>query len=302
MNIYTGCIPCFARQAVEAAEMATADHVLRKDIIRKALHALAELPYDKTPPHAGVVIHRIIKEMVGHIDPYAELKTLYNQRALDLYDEMKSIVARSHNRYETASRLAIAGNNIDFGIRSNSEHIDLHEMIDETLEKPLAINHMEQFAESLEHAALILYIADNAGEIVFDRILVEEIPDYQNRVVFVVKGGPILNDATMKDAHEAGLTDIVRVIDNGCDAPGTILEICNDAFIEELNRADLIISKGQGNYETLSDIPRNVFFLLKAKCPVIAGDLAVHVGDLILESLTVKNLHWNNSGVRQGHS
>jgi uncharacterized protein with ATP-grasp and redox domains len=148
---------------------------------------------------------------------------------------------------------------------------------------------------------LILYIADNAGEIVFDRILVEEIQDFENRVVFVVKGGPILNDATMMDAREAGLTDIVRVIDNGCDAPGTILELCNDAFIEELNRADLIISKGQGNYETLSDIPRNVFFLLKAKCPVIAGDLSVHVGDLILQSLAAINLQSDNVGVSPGH-
>ena len=290
MNIYTGCVPCFARQAVEAAEMATQDLELRQTIIRKALHALAELPYDKTPPHAGVVIHRIVKDMVGDIDPYLELKTTYNKKALALYDEMKETVARSFNKYETASRLAIAGNNIDFGIRSNSEHIDLHEAIYETLEKPLAINHLEQFITSLDHANLILYIADNAGEIVFDRVLVEEIPDYQNRVVFVVKGAPILNDATMTDAEEAGLTDIVRVIDNGCDAPGTIIELCNEPFIEELNRADLIISKGQGNYETLSDLPQNVFFLLKAKCPVIARDLGVQVGDLILESLAVKQL------------
>jgi uncharacterized protein with ATP-grasp and redox domains len=291
MNIYTGCVPCFARQAVEAAEMATDDQQLRQDIIRKALHALAELPYDKTPPHAGVVIHRIVKDMVGDVDPYEELKTIYNRRALDLFDEMKEIVARSHNRYETASRLAIAGNNIDFGIRSNSEHIDLHEVIDETLSRPLAINHLRQFSESLDQAQHILYIADNAGEIVFDRVLVEEIPDHRSRVLFAVKGGPILNDATMTDAEEAGLADIVRVMDTGCDAPGTIIELCSKPFIEELKRADLIISKGQGNYETLSDLPQNVFFLLKAKCPVIARDLDVQVGDLVLESLTLKKLH-----------
>lgn len=291
MKIYTGCVTCFARQAVEAAEMATDDEVLRQDIIRKALHALAELPYDKTPPHAGVVIHRIVKKMVGDIDPYEELKTIYNQRALDLYDEMKEIVAQSQNTLETASRLAIAGNNIDFGIRSNSEHIDLHEVIEETLERPLAINHLKQFGKSLDHATSILYIADNAGEIVFDRVLVEEIPDYQDRVTFVVKGAPILNDATMEDALEAGLADIVRVIDNGCDAPGTIIELCSEPFIEELKGADLIIAKGQGNYETLSNVPHNVFFLLKAKCPVIAHDLDVRVGDLILESLEEKKLH-----------
>ena len=291
MKIYTGCVPCFARQAVEAAEMATDNEALRQDIIRKALHALAELPYDKTPPHAGVVIHRIVKEMVGDIDPYEELKTLYNQRALDLYDEMKKIVAQSRNTLETASRLAIAGNNIDFGIRSNSEHIDLHEAIDETLARPLSINHLKQFGKSLDHETSILYSADNAGEIVFDRVLVEEIPNHRDRVTFVVKGSPILNDATMTDALEVGLTDIVRVIDNGCDAPGTIIELCSEPFVEELNKADLIIAKGQGNYETLSNLPHNVFFLLKTKCPVIARDLDVRVGDLILESLAEKKLH-----------
>jgi uncharacterized protein with ATP-grasp and redox domains len=290
MKIYTGCVPCFARQAVEAAEMSTEDQELRHAIIRESLHALADLPYNMPPPHAGVVIHRIVKNMVGNIDPYLGLKTTYNRRALDLYPEMKETVARSSDRFETAARLAIAGNNIDFGIRSNSDHIDLHDAIDETLGKPLAINHQKLFAESLEHADMILYIADNAGEIVFDRVLVEEIPDYRKRVIFAVKGAPILNDAIMQDAEEAGLTSIVRVIDNGSDAPGTITELCSESFIEELGRAELIISKGQANYETLSDVPRNVFFLLKAKCPVIAGHLGVHVGDLVLESLVQKRL------------
>ncbi len=289
MKIYTGCVPCFARQAVEAAEMSTNDPVLRQTIIRKALHALAELPYNKTPPYAGVIIHRIVKSMVGNIDPYRELKHIYNRKALKLYPAMKEMVAQSSNMLERAARLAIAGNNIDFGVRSNTDHIDLHEAIDETLNCPLAIDHMSQFAESLDMANKILYLADNAGEIVFDRVLIEEIPDYHERVVFVVKGGPVLNDATMTDAEEAELTGIVRVIDTGSDAPGTIIEMCSESFKKELYSADLIISKGQANYETLSEGPPDVFFLLKAKCSVIAGDLGVPVGGLVLESLVEKN-------------
>jgi uncharacterized protein with ATP-grasp and redox domains len=288
MKIYTGCIPCFARQAVEAAEMSTEDTELRQLIIRKALHGMAELPFDRTPPHAGMIIHRIVKNLLGNIDPYQALKALYNRKALSLYTEMKAIVARAENPIEKAARLAIAGNDIDFGIRSNSDHVDLHGVIDEALRRPLVIDHTARFTESLGQARRILYVADNAGEVVFDRVLVEEIQDFGERVVFVVKGEPVLNDATMRDAEEAGLTGIVRVIDNGSDAPGTIIETCSDSFLKELNHADLIISKGQGNYETLSDEPRNVFFLLKAKCPVIARDLGVQVGDLVLESLAVK--------------
>jgi len=268
--------------------MSTDDPALRQTIIRKALHSMAELPYDRTPPHAGMIIHRIVKNLLGDIDPYRDLKYTYNLKALNLYPEMKDIIARSRNRLETAVRLAIAGNNIDFGVRMGCDHVDLHGVIEEALQKPLVIDHTERFAESLEQNQNILYVADNAGEVVFDRVLVEEIPDFEERVVFVVKGEPVLNDATMQDAEEAGLTGIVRVIDNGSDAPGTIIETCSESFVRELNRADLIISKGQGNYETLSEEPRNVFFLLKAKCPVIARDLGVQVGDLVLESLALK--------------
>jgi uncharacterized protein with ATP-grasp and redox domains len=288
MKIYTGCIPCFARQAVEAAEMSTEDPELRQLIIRKALHGMAELPFDRTPPHAGMIIHRIVKNLLGDIDPYQELKAFYNRKALSLYSEMKAIVSNAEDPIETAARLAIAGNNIDFGIRSNDDHVDLHGVIEEALRKPLVIDHMERFTESLEQSHRILYVADNAGEVVFDRVLVEEIKDFEDRVVFAVKGEPVLNDATMQDAEEAGLTGIVRVIGNGSDAPGTIIETCSDSFLAELSRSDLIISKGQGNYETLSEEPRNVFFLLKAKCPVIARDLGVQVDDLVLESLAVK--------------
>jgi uncharacterized protein with ATP-grasp and redox domains len=288
MRIYTGCIPCFARQAVEAAEMSTDDIALRQTIIRDALRSMAELPFEKTPPHAGMIIHRIVKRYFGKIDPYKDLKDLYNRKALDLFPEMKGIVENADNRLETAARLAIAGNNIDFGYRSNNDHVDLHGVIEEALNKPLVIDHSKLFSESLREARRILYVADNAGEVVFDRVLIEEIPDHYERVVFAVKGEPVINDATIEDARAAGLTDIVSVIDNGSDAPGTIIETCSQSFIEELNRADLIISKGQGNYETLSDEHRNVFFLLKAKCPVIAADLGVRVGDLVLESLSLK--------------
>jgi hypothetical protein len=288
MKIYNGCIPCFARQVVEAAEMSTEDPGLRETIIREAMHSLAELPFDKTPPHAGLIIHRIVRNLLGDTDPYHHLKQLYNRRALALYPEMKDIVAGSPDRLLTAARLAIAGNNIDFGIRSNNDHIDLHEVIEETLALPLAIDHSRYFAEAVGTARSILYIADNAGEVVFDRLLIEEIPDHGDRVLFAVHGEPVINDATMEDAEDAGLTGIVRVIDNGSDAPGTMTETCSESFLHELNRADLIISKGQANYETLSDEPGNVYFLLKAKCPVIAAHMNLRVGDLILESLALK--------------
>jgi len=282
MKIYTGCIPCFARQAVEASEMATDNPELRERIIRAALKEIARLPFDRTPPYAGVIIHRIVRKMAGDVDPYKKLKTLYNRKALEYYPFMKKLVDDAKDRFETAVRLAIAGNNIDFGVRKNSDVIHMDKIIKDTLHAPFRINHLASFRQAVRKASRILYIADNAGELVFDRVLIEEIPDFSKKVMFVVKGHHVLNDATMQDAREAGLTDLVRVIDNGSDAPGTIVDECSEEFRKELADADLVIAKGQGNYETLSEENYRNFFLLKAKCPVIAGDLGVEVGDIVL--------------------
>jgi len=283
MRIYFDCISCFVRQAVEASEMSTKDTGLREKIIRAALKRISEIPYDKTPTHIGMEIHRIVRNNAGNIDPYEKLKKEYNKKALDLYPQMKKIVRNSENKIEIASRLAIAGNIIDFGIVISGNKINLSEIIKETLNKPFSINHLSYFKDALKSSKNILYIGDNAGEIVFDRILIEEISNYSKRITFAVKGQPVVNDVTIDDAKETGLTDIVHVIENGSDAPGTILEICNKGFIEEFKKADLIIAKGQGNYETLSEVNQKLFFLLKAKCPVVAKDLSVNVGDIILK-------------------
>jgi len=139
MKIYTGCIPCFARQAVEAAEMATEDPALREKIIQTSLRKISELPFEKTPPHMMMEFHRIIRDLVGDIGPYRGLKSLYNRKALEYYPSMKKIVSRSRNHLETAVRLAIAGNNIDFGIRANNDIIHIQEIIDEMLTMPFGL-------------------------------------------------------------------------------------------------------------------------------------------------------------------
>jgi len=157
-------------------------------------------------------------------------------------------------------------------------------LINETLNQPFAINNLPEFKKALERSRRILYLTDNAGEIVFDRILIEELPDYRDRVIVAVKSEPVINDATMEDAEQAGLTDIVRVIENGSDAPGTILEECSEEFLEIFYNSDMIIAKGQGNYESLSENDHRVFFLLKAKCSVISRHLRVRIGDIIVKS------------------
>jgi hypothetical protein len=233
----------------------------------------------KSPPVMAQQIHRLIRRLSGCEDPYKEFKDRYNRYALELYPELKQRLDNASNPLETAVRLAIAGNIIDFGVSNVLEKIDLSKTIEQALSERLYGETAELYS-SIASAKKILYLGDNAGEIVFDRLLIEELPS--DKVTFVVKGNPIINDATMADAMAIGMTDIVSVVDNGSDAPGTILEECSDTLRQLFIDADLIIAKGQGNYETLTDVNANIFFILKVKCPVIAEHLGYDVGSLVV--------------------
>jgi hypothetical protein len=165
-------------------------------------------------------------------------------------------------------------------VNDDLQESKLEEAISECLTADSSQLQLDLFERTLKEAEEILYIADNAGEIIFDRLLIERLPI--EKVTVAVKGSPVINDATMEDALLAGLPRIVEVVDNGSDGPGTILETCSRAFIDCFDKADLVIAKGQGNYESLSEADKNIFFVLKAKCPVIARDLGCEVGEMIL--------------------
>jgi len=248
--------------------------------VRQVLKLTAELDMSQSPPAIGQQIHRLIRNLVGQDDPYCKIKRRFNNLALKLYPELRKQIVSSNNRLETAIRLAIAGNIIDFGVNGSVKESNLNEAISESLTADFDSMQLQSFQDAIEQAEEILYLADNAGEIVFDRLLIEQIPI--EKVTVVVKGFPVINDATMEDAIVAGLPRIVEVIDNGSDGPGTILESCSPAFRSRFSTADLAIAKGQGNYETLSDVDKSIFFILKAKCPVIASDLGCGVGEMIL--------------------
>lgn len=242
--------------------------------------AIAEMDLEKTPPQMAQEIHRIIRSVSGVPDPYAEVKEQFNTLALDLYPDLKEIVAKSSDAFETAVRLAMAGNIIDFGVSSRVTGDMLSASIRESLTYDLDHGSLDALRDEVTSAETILYLCDNAGEIVFDRILIEELP--RDRVTAVVRGAPVINDATMEDAVQVGLTQIVRVIDNGSDAPGTILEDCSEELRNALNAADVVIAKGQGNYETLSSVSRSVYHILRVKCPVIARDMGCNVGSCVV--------------------
>jgi len=258
--------------------MAGARDAVREQILREVSHAIDELDMSQPPPVMGQRIHRIVRRLTGNADPYREVKDRFNRLALELYPALK---ARVDGSLEAAVRLAIAGNIIDSGPNSHLDEDDVRDGVEYAFAEPL-VGSVEGFADAIAAAGSILYLTDNAGEIVFDRLLIELLPT--EKVTVAVRGAPVINDATRADAREAGLPDIVEVVDNGSDAPGTLLGDCSEDFRRRFREAGLVISKGQGNYETLSDSRAGVFFLLKVKCPVIARDIGAEVGSMVLRA------------------
>lgn len=280
MRTYLDCIPCFLRQTLDVARTVTDDPEIHQAVMRRVLARISRMDLSQTPPAMGQYIHRQIREVTGNPDPYREIKDRFNRLALALYPRLKAQVDRSDDPLATAVRVAVAGNIIDFGARRSLSEEELIQVLDEALASAMDASALEGLRVAIREAPSILYLGDNAGEIVFDRLLIEQFP--RGKTTFVVKGGPVINDATRVDAELVGLTDRVEVIDTGSDAPGTIVEDCSHEFRDRLARAHLIIAKGQGNYETLNETDLPIFYLLKAKCPVIARDIGCPVGSALI--------------------
>jgi len=270
MKTHFDCIPCFFKQALSAARLASDDPVVHERVLRAVAEAVAGMDLRDVPPKMGQLIHREVRAATKGSDPYASAKHEFNELALGLLPGLRETISSSPDPFATAVRLATAGNIIDFGGGRSVTANDVERSIDYALTCDIDGESLERFRRAVDEAATIFYLADNAGEIVFDRALIELIGP--NRVALGVRGGPVLNDVTVDDAVEVGLAELVAVVPNGSDAPGTLLEECSPEFLRAFNTADVVLAKGQGNYETLSDAPREVFMLFKVKCPVVAED------------------------------
>ncbi|UPU89686.1 ARMT1-like domain-containing protein [Demequina sp. TMPB413] len=257
--------------------MVTEDEAAQHAVMTETFALLQQLPAGVTPPEITYAVHGIVRDRLGDTDPYRDAKAESTRLALALYPRLKELVAASADPLDAAVRLAIAGNIIDFGVSDAVP--DLWATVERVLAAPLAIDHLAALREALATADHVLYLADNAGETVFDRVLIEELSP---PVTYAVKGGPVLNDATRDDALAAGVDSCAAIVDNGSAAPGTILDLCSLPFRELFDAAPVIIAKGQANYETLSETGPRVFCLLQAKCPVIARDLVAPVGGSIV--------------------
>ena len=278
MKTYLQCIPCFVKQALRAGSMATNDDREIKTLMDHIGCRIQDISLGDTPPEMGLIIYDEIHKITGISDPYEKEKKAHIKEAKRLYPELKKRLVAANDSLLMAIRIIIAGNVMDLGM---DKQFHVEKDLKHILQKEFAICDYEEFKKVLKNAKNILYLGDNSGESVFDKILIETMG---KPMTYVVRDKPIINDVTIKDAIESDLDEVAEIISSGSPAPATILKLCSDDFLERFEKADLIISKGQGNYEGLSETDKPVFFLLKAKCPVIADDIGVNEDDIVLLS------------------
>lgn len=286
MKVYYECAPCFLRQAKEALDLATDDQSLKMEIMEE----LVEVVYNDFNKEAvsnvvGTKIHRIIKDKTLNEDPYLLEKRKGNEIAFKFLPKIKEIL-KEENGLETYIKAAIVGNIIDFG--ALGVDFDIENGIIENMEKEIALNQVFELENELRSTKNVLYLADNNGEIVFDKLLIEKLKEYGVDVTVALKEKPILNDAGIEDAIQIGLDEVAELVSTGTDSIGILYADISEEFKEIFKESDMVISKGLGNYEGLTAMElgnKPVFCLLNAKCNPIAKDIGVNLGDNVVLKL-----------------
>jgi uncharacterized protein with ATP-grasp and redox domains len=286
MKVYYECAPCFLRQAKEALDLATHDESIKM----KVMEELVEIIYNDFNPEAvsnevGTKIHRTIKEKTGNEDPYLLEKQKGNEIALKFLPQIKEIL-NEKNELETYVKAAIVSNIIDFG--ALGVDYDIENGIVENMKKEIALNQVPELEKALKSSRNVLYLADNNGEIVFDKLLIEKLKEYGVDVIVALKEKPILNDASIEDALQIRLDEVAKLVSTGTDSIGIIYGDISEEFKKIFHEADMVISKGLGNYEGLTAMnlgEKPVFCLLNVKCTPIAKDIGVNLGDNVVLKL-----------------
>lgn len=283
MKISYECGPCFLRQAREAMDLSTDDEMVKMELMEEIFIFLSNnFKLNTNSNSTGSAMHKMIKQKTGCVDPYHKEKIEGNQIALKYLPEVKKILDEDGS-LENHVKIAIIGNILDFGAFTLDD--DIESVIKDSLKKDLTIKDIDEFENSLKTHDKVLYLVDNTGEIVFDKLLLSKIAGYGLDITIAVKSEPILNDACMDEALDAGLDEFGKIVEIGCGTVGYVDSEISDEFREIFNAHKFIISKGMGNYEGLTEIDlsdKDIYFLLCAKCNTISKDIGVNLHDMLL--------------------
>ncbi len=283
MKISYECGPCFLRQAKEALDLSTDDEILKMEIMEDIFKYLSNnFTVGTNSNSTGSTMHALIKQRTGCADPYYKEKIESNNIALKYLDDVKQILDEDDS-LENYVKIAIIGNILDFGAFTLDD--DIESVIKESLKKELAVKDIDEFENSLNVHDKVLYLVDNTGEIVFDKLLLSKIKEYDLDITIAVKSEPILNDACMDEALDAGLDEFGEIVEIGAGTVGYVDSEISNEFRQIFDNHKFIISKGMGNYEGLTEIDlsnKDIFFLLCAKCNTISRDIGVNLHDMLL--------------------
>ncbi len=285
MNWFPECAPCFLRQVLTVQRCLALDEAQTKSLIKSVGCLLCSIRDDISPPEFAMEVYGKVKELTGEDDPYKRAKEESNRIALSMVPIIRERVNSTLDPIKESVLLSIAGNIIDFGVTGDIDVLrELNQILKEEKKSDPRFFRIDEFLVRLHDSKRILVIGDNCGEIVFDKIMIETIKKHwpDKEFIFAVRGGPIINDVTYDDAVKVGLDMVANIISSGVRAPGAVLSRASKEFISEFYKADMVISKGQGNFEALSDVDREVFFLFMAKCDVVAKFVGCPKGTVLL--------------------
>jgi len=285
MNIYEDCVACIINQSVRVADAINADVELKNEIVSTVEEMGKTFSFSNTPPEIAADVYEKMAQIANKTDLYDEVKKHSTQKALSFVPFLKEKLLKDSDKLLIATKIAVAGNVIDLAAQVA---FDLEEELDKIFNTDFSHNDFDDFSDSLSKAKSILIIGDNVGEHIFDYIFIETLQELYPNVLFyyMVRGIPIINDVTMKEAKEAGFDTLCNLVDSGVNTPGFAYARANNSAKELFDSVDLVISKGMGNFESLTPTHReNICFLLKVKCNVVANFLDKEVGDIICKKV-----------------
>ena len=275
-RLHHECLSCMTKVHLNKYPEGTTDEQ-KVEYMQRVLKVLAEAPEKYGAPVIVRTINQIQDEMFGMKQDYAQIKRHYNQVMLNHEEQVKSKLAQSDDPIKTGIQYAMIGNYIDFGARISVNEEQLTELLNDSDRFVIDEKQYGELTDNLERAHKMVYLTDNCGEIVMDKLLIREIkkkyPDL--KVTVLVRGEEVINDATLEDAAQVGLTEIAEVLPNGSDIAGTWLEEISEEAKSVLEEADVIISKGQGNFETLRKCGMNIYYIFLCKCDLFANTFQV---------------------------
>jgi uncharacterized protein with ATP-grasp and redox domains len=283
MRTFPECYSCILQQFVSEMNLLDLDLDTQTRLVKEGLILFGEAEDSATAPDLSGKLHAMLRDREGDVDAYEESKRNSHQIAMDYEEDLQRLLEEGPDKFTQSLKISATGNLVDV-IYAREYH--LWDEVENSVNQDLLGEGIEDFRQKLSEAPHLLYLADNVGETVFDKVFIESL---NIPVIYAVKGGPILNDATLEDARAAGIDQIAEIVETGSRSPGTILNQCTDEFRKLFNESPLVLAKGQGNYETLDEQGEKIFFLLRLKCPIISREIGFPHGSLVFKQGTPLN-------------